>query len=796
MDLHNILEKTVATDKNDRESAQSALEQLACENLPTFFLECAKALRNVDYKHVVRSAAALQIKNSIYSKDEIVYKEYSNRWLDIPSEHRNIIKNEIVETLGTETWRPSSAAQVISVIAAVEFRKIQWYDLVDILFKKISFSSLHPSSTSDILEQAILDTIGYMCQDIQPTMIACYVQTILMCIDVGMKKMHSSTPVHLSAINCFLNVLEATAENFADENQRNHMMDWLFQSVNSPEVKVVVTALQCLVKICSLYYQYIGCYMASALFEITVTAIENTNDDISLQGIEFWSNICDVEADIVSDNQHFCLKSLDSLVPILIKKLIKKKDESDMDDDEWNPCKSAGVCIMLLTSAVGPPMVEKLFPFIRDNLLSDQWNLKDAAIYSLGSILEPSTLSVIKPIAEHALVPLTNNLSDPNKSVRDSCAWVIGRIFEILPSICMYPDVIKNVLSALVERLSDENASVANNACWAILSIAVASDNESKNMINDGSNATYPLSPFFNLTIEQLLNCIDRKDAITSHLQSSACECISGLIKSAAEDCYDAVTTTMVRIMNRLNQIMEAHQTGKISVETVSDMQTHLLSILQSGVTKIKKEQIQSACSQMMELVFRMFALQPITSNPSHEDAIILVDAILATLKEEFYPYMKQIHVHIMQSLNNPKEEYICITTVTLICGIVQYLKSKSLEFTDDYIRYMILILETDTLPKSLKPGILSCIGDIALCLNDDFTKYLNYVLPVLCKLCSYEPNHSSIVDIKSDHNYRDNTELVMKLTKRKEMREYLIKNETYPKFAIESVLRGADGAI
>ncbi|OAF65644.1 hypothetical protein A3Q56_06651 [Intoshia linei] len=59
-----------------------------------------------------------------------------------------------------------------------------------------------------------------------------------------------------------------------------------------------------------------------------------------------------------------------------------------------------------------------------------------------------------------------------------------------------------------------------------------------------------------------------------------------------------------------------------------------------------------------------------------------------------------------------------------------------------------------------------------------------------------YKINQSSIVDIKSDYNHRADTELVMKLTERKEMTEYLIKNETSPKFAMERVLRGADGEI
>lgn len=39
-------------------------------------------------------------------------------------------------------------------------------------------------------------------------------------------------------------------------------------------------------------------YMAQALFPITLEAMKSDIDDISLQGIEFWSNVSDEEIDL------------------------------------------------------------------------------------------------------------------------------------------------------------------------------------------------------------------------------------------------------------------------------------------------------------------------------------------------------------------------------------------------------------------------------------------------------------------------------------------------------------------
>lgn len=91
--------------------------------------------------------------------------------------------------------------------------------------------------------------------------------------------------------------------------------------------QVRVAALQNLVKIMSLYYQYMETYMGPALFavrrhkplfkpdsqlassqrrcysrhflfQITIEAMKSDIDEVALQGIEFWSNVCDEEMDL------------------------------------------------------------------------------------------------------------------------------------------------------------------------------------------------------------------------------------------------------------------------------------------------------------------------------------------------------------------------------------------------------------------------------------------------------------------------------------------------------------------
>lgn len=72
------------------------------------------------------------------------------------------------------------------------------------------------------------------------------------------------------------------------------------------------------------------------------------------------------------------------LVPVLMMTL-SKQEEAD-DDDEWNPCKAAGVCVMLLATCTEDDIVPHVLPFVKDNIKQQNWRLRDAAIMAFGKL--------------------------------------------------------------------------------------------------------------------------------------------------------------------------------------------------------------------------------------------------------------------------------------------------------------------------------------------------------------------------------------------------------------------------
>ena len=110
---------------------------------------------------VARMAAGLQLKNTLTSKDLEVKQEYQQRWLQFPPDLRAYVKKNLLAAIGTETLRPSSAAQCVAYMAVAELPVNQWPELISVLVANVT-----AANSTEMVREATLETMGYICQDI------------------------------------------------------------------------------------------------------------------------------------------------------------------------------------------------------------------------------------------------------------------------------------------------------------------------------------------------------------------------------------------------------------------------------------------------------------------------------------------------------------------------------------------------------------------------------------------------------------------------------------------------------
>ncbi|XP_013168387.1 PREDICTED: importin subunit beta-1 isoform X1 [Papilio xuthus] len=739
LSLIQILEKTISPDRNELEAAEKYLDHAAVTNFTTFIKMLSDVLAQGGNSQVARMAAGLQLKNHLTSKDPVLKQQYHQRWLVLPEDIRLYIKKNILTAIGTENSRPSSAAQCVAYVAVAELPVGQWNDLIPMLVENV----VNAQST-ELKKEATLEAIGYICQEIDAEVLTEQSNPILTAIIHGMRTTEPSNHVRLAATQALLNSLEFTKANFEKEVERNFIMEVVCEATQSSDMRISVAALQCLVKILSLYYQFMEPYMGQALFPITLEAMKSDIDEIALQGIEFWSNVSDEEIDLaieeaeaaeagrppVRTSRFYARGALQYLAPILMQKLTKQ-DDSD-DELEWNPSKAASVCLMLLSNCCEDEIVPHVLPFINSNIKSDNWRYRDAALMAFGSILGGLEATTLKPLVENAMPTLIQAMYDSSVAVRDTAAWTFGRICEIVPEAAINDTYLKPLLESLVNGLKAE-PRVAANVCWAFTGLAEAAY-EAADSGDDKQPQTYCMSTFFDFIIERLLETTDRQDAAQHNLRSAAYEALMEMVKNSPADCYVTVQKTTMVILERLQQVlqMENHISSQADRSQFNDLQSLLCATLQSVLRKVTPEDAPQISDAIMTALLTMFAGNAGKAGGVQEDALMAVSTLVEVLGEGFLKYMDAFKQYLYVGLKNHQEYQVCIAAVGLTGDICRALKSKVLPYCDEIIYLLLENLGDPSIHRSVKPQILSVFGDIALSVGPDFAKYFDVVMQML----------------------------------------------------------------
>ena len=87
-------------------------------------------------------------------------------------------------------------------------------------------------------------------------------------------------------------------------------------------------------------------------------------------------------------------------------------------------------------------------------------------------------------------------MKDGSVVVKDTAAWTIGRVCELIPEAAINPATLQPLLEALVIGLASE-PRVASNVCWAFTSLADAAYEQADCGDEEETPATYSLSAFF-----------------------------------------------------------------------------------------------------------------------------------------------------------------------------------------------------------------------------------------------------------------------------------------------------------
>lgn len=229
---------------------------------------------------------------------------------------------------------------------------------------------------------------------------------------------------------------------------------------------------------------------------------------------------------------------------------------------------AAGTCLSLLAQAVADTIVPAVIPFIEANIKAQDWHQREAAVMTFGSILDGPDPQVLNPLVAQALPILIDMMSDESVHVKDTTAWTLGRICDLLiqtikPDVHLHP-----LVSAFVSGL-DDSPRIISNCCWGLMNLAdqlgvCFGDDEP---IQQDS----PLTMYFEGIVNALVHVTEKyvvcmlvytitklpfRPSNESNFRTSAYEALASYVSHSAQSSLPTVSNVIITILNRMEQLL------------------------------------------------------------------------------------------------------------------------------------------------------------------------------------------------------------------------------------------------
>eukprot|EP00954_Amorphochlora_amoebiformis_P023087 1357800-Amorphochlora_amoeboformis.AAC.1 len=449
-------------DMRIRGPAEKKLKEFEERAFPQYLQGLCCTLADEKCPADARQLAGLCLKNTLTAKSEQRQKHLEKRWLMLEDRIRTGIRGMILNILGAQIKGiRSTAAQVVASIASIEIPRGKWSDAVDQLVGQILSGKGGPNMT-----QSCFEALGYVCDNCS-SHLKQKADKILHVISKGMAKDQQNITIKLAATTALANSLELAADLFEDQVKRRLIFEMIFAAAGCADGRVRMQAFQCLVEVAEKFYHQLN-ETISHIFNLTSEAIQGTDEDVAQMAIEFWTTVSETECTLIENEEDaksegdsppserslgFMAKAAKQLTPLLLKCLTKQNDH--VDDDTYNVAIASGICLTWKARTVRDNLVPLVLPFIHKNIRNRDWRLREAATMAFGCILDGPDKDKLKPLVTQALEVLLSHLSgDKNDVVKDTAAWTVGRVCELVPEV-ISKEILQHLMRALIKGLSE-----------------------------------------------------------------------------------------------------------------------------------------------------------------------------------------------------------------------------------------------------------------------------------------------------------------------------------------------------
>lgn len=184
---------------------------------------------------------------------------------------RQYIKEALLSMLAnTDLTIIKAAATCVAAIAVIEVPNNEWPEIID------NLSSNATNSADPFVRLASIQTLGFICEDISPQFLGQEnMNSILFAV------LSNVTPSHLDlskiALKAFSRAAPITDKNFSVPEQKQFIMEKLFEATNIDDEEVLVSTMEALNDIVRVNYDYMLEYIQN-IGDTTIKLINSQHE--------------------------------------------------------------------------------------------------------------------------------------------------------------------------------------------------------------------------------------------------------------------------------------------------------------------------------------------------------------------------------------------------------------------------------------------------------------------------------------------------------------------------------------
>lgn len=755
---YDISQMLQATQNNETHAAaENELKRLEEQNINAFLYALADELRNEKKHPTARNVAGNLLKSSLSHSNPVQQQLRANRWGSFTPEFRDQIKTLSYEGMCSVVAEVAhSAARVIAAIAVIELPFHYWDGLLPKLLENMKTNNL-------LLKETTLRCLGYICQDLPPSIVMDYTNPILTTVMNGMR-LQENEEIVLAATTALYNCLQACSSNFANVEERKILMEMIRTTCQCGVTRIRIKSMECLVEVATVYYKYLKPFM-EWIFQVTTTCIaaEAKDEDAQKMAIEFWTSVAEHEIAVAEEREdarqeeadradvtrksreqieqelseryvdlHITVDAAPIIAPYLWQVLLKKDDS--FIPDEWGVVMAACYLLSCFAKVLGDKAIDLLMPFVSENFISPTKMLRDAAVTLFGLILDGPSTAKIEPLVKACYVSILKYMNtDPEWVVRDSASFTMMKMCECdsLHDLIKNQDgVMKTMIEGIYLGLASEHTYVSKNCCTMLESVC--------NMVKKKDQSTNALSPYFDLLYDRLLSLSVRKDADENDLRTTSIGTLTTLIECSADQHQQSLLASLDKIVLQMKAINDAatapSQPGAPPIVLSHDQKretdqrlAEYLSIIGVTATRVGV----STSSKAQGIFYMLYPMINTLEFSVHEEILQCLQKMAAGIGRLFYNYFNPFEKYVVVALKNFDQPQLIVAALQLLSDVVQGAEKYFAPSLQTFAPTILQMLQSPNFPMKCRGEALTTLNDFALLTGDNFIPYLNDYMTV-----------------------------------------------------------------